>query len=75
MNLSIDIFGCATEVILLWYFYSKLLGKSKKGKLVDTLVYLAIGIYVFTISSVPLLPQLRTIFVIFPVCLPITLYK
>lgn len=73
-NLFIDILGCSIETILLYYFYTKVLGPAKKNNLLVFIIYLLVGVYMFTLSSLPLTPQLRTLCAVIPCFAPIILY-
>lgn len=73
-NLFIDILGCSIETILLYYFYTKVLGPAKKNNLLVFIIYLLVGVYMFTLSSLPLTPQLRTLCAVMPSFAPIILY-
>lgn len=75
MDFLIDVFGCSVEIILLYYFYRKLLGNSKYNHFVEIICYIAMGIWVFALSSFSLSPMIRTILAILPIFFPICLYK
>lgn len=75
MNFLANILGCISEIILLWYYYNKMLGKSHKTKLLEYSIYILLTIYILMLSSFTIPPQLRTICAIIPICIPIILYE
>lgn len=75
MNFLIDIFGCSVEIILLYYFYRKLLGNSKYNHFVEIICYIAMGFFLLFLSIISLSPMVRTFLVVLPILFLLCLYK
>lgn len=75
MDFLIDVFGCSVEIILLYYFYTKLLGSFKWNKSIEIICFIIMGFFIFYLSVIPLTPMLRTLCVTVPFFIPLIFYK
>lgn len=74
LSFLINIFGCCAEVIILRYFYIKLLGTATKNKVVDYSTYFVLIIYSLFLAHYIHEPTVRTLLAIAAVIVPLYLY-